>query len=595
MEEMHDFDSLIVQAERLVERRSQEALVLAERIMFLAIAERNTKYIAQAKYLLAFYNCLVANDYDKAIAYCEDALQNARELEASGILHKTYMTLGNSYHLKGDVFSAEQCYMKGLKLLENQKELTRSEKGVLASFYYNLSLLLSSSQLGISSEEYLEKAIELYKEVENNFKLSKGYVAYAGFLGKKKEYVKAIEFLHKSLEIDEKLNDPYSISLSKANLGVLHLRINNHTLAFEYINSAMQFYESNKMTYEMAMVKTSLAEALFSSGKKDEGIDALLESEKLFVSLDNKQEMTRVYEMLSNYLKEKKDFERALEYHDKYTEGLKYFFDVEKTNALTRAKKEFESEQKEKEAGILREKNEEIKRYVTRLEQSNDQLKQFASVASHDLREPLRMISSYSGLLQKTLGAQLTQQQTDFMHFITDGAKRMDQMIIDLLRLAKVDANPRIEEINLNSVIEELKLNMGMLIKEKNALLVYPELPNISADRTMVVQLFQNIISNGIKYNESSIPTIITHVKNKDGKLEITIADNGIGIPENMREKAFQIFNRLPTKKDYPGTGIGLAICKKIVDSMDGAISIADNTGGGTAFTISLPANIIAA
>ena len=179
------------------------------------------------------------------------------------------------------------------------------------------------------------------------------------------------------------------------------------------------------------------------------------------------------------------------------------------------------------------------------------------------------------------------------MNFIVDGAKRMDLMILDLLRLAKVDANPRLEEVKLYSVIEEIKLNISVLMEEKKAVVICQDLPKITADRTMILQLFQNIISNGIKYNESAIPTIKLKWRKLPATFEITIADNGIGIPDNLREKVFQIFQRLPTKKEYSGSGIGLAICKKIVDSMEGTISITNGPGGGTAFVISLPYDLL--
>ncbi len=496
-----DIEDLISQAQGLVERRSQDALPVAEKIMALALSTGNPRYYAQAKYILAFYNCLVANNYDKAIELCEDLLANLDDEDLDDIIYKIYMTLGNSYQLKGDIFSAEQNYMKGLRQLEGKKDLNKEEKGFLASFYYNLSLALSSSKLAISSEEYLEKAIAIYEELGNSFKLSKSYLAYADIFEKKQKYLKAIDLLYKALAIDEKLNDPYSIALSKANLGTLHLRIYDYKQAFKYLNTALEYFESNKMLYETAMVKVDFAETLNATGRKDEAIQNLQQSEKLFAEQNNRQELNRVYEILSNYLKEKGNFEQALEYHHKYAEGLKSFFDVEKTNALTRAKKEFETEQKEIEASMLRQKNEEIKQYVVKLEQSNNQLNQFAGVASHDLREPLRMISSYIALLNKTMGGNATLQQTEFMDFIKGGTKRMEMLITDLLRLTKIDADPHLEEVNLNVLMQEIKLNIVMLIEEKKALVVYPDLPKIKADRVMVLQLFQNLVSNGIKYN----------------------------------------------------------------------------------------------
>lgn len=593
LDEGTNIDALVIEAEQYVERRSPEALPLAERIMKYALRNGSPEHFAQANYIFAFYNCLVANDYEKAISFCEEVLNKLEEEEIVGIVYKIYMTMGNSYQLKGEVFQAQECYLKGLKQLERKKELNRIEKGFLASFYYNLSLLLGNTELNIESEDYLEKAINLFKETNNHFKLSKSYTAYANVFERKQEYYKAIEMLYKSLEIDTQSNDKYSIALSKANLGILHLRIRDFEQAFAYINDALNFFAESKMVYETAMVKVALGEALHAVGRGTEAIKELLEAEDHFTKLDNKHELTKVFELLANYISIKGNYEMAFEYQKKYTDGLKFYFDVEKTKALTRAKKEFETEQKEKEAQMLREKNEEINHYVLKLERSNNELNQFAHIASHDLREPLRMVNSYMTLLQKTLNGSLNQQQNDFINFALDGAKRMELLIHDMLRLAKVDANPRIEQVRCGMIVQEIKMNLEVLMKEKNAMVIHDDLPEIMADRTMMLQLFQNIIGNGIKYNESMQPTIRVKHRILSDRLEISIADNGIGIPEHLREKAFQIFQRLHTNREYKGTGIGLAICKKIVESLEGKIYIENNPSGGSIFRIVFPKSVL--
>ncbi len=584
-----DIDKLVSEAEQFVERRNPEALPLAERVMQHAIQNGNTKYFAQAKYILAFYYCMVANDYEKAIKYCEEVLEKLDDDETLGIGPKLYMTMGNSYQLKGDVFKAQDSYLKGLKQMEAKSELTIKEKNFLGSFYYNLSLVLTTTELNISSEEYLEQAIKIFEEIDSGFKLSKSYVAYAGVYERKKEYRKAIELLFKSLEIDVRMNDPYSIALSKANLGILHLRIRDFDKAFFYIKDALDFYDSKQMLYETAMVRMNLGDALCIIGQIAEGMVELHKAEDLFTRQENKRELNHIFELLAKHKEESGDLKAALDYKRKYIEGLRYFFDVEKTKALTHAKKEFETEQKEKEAALLRQKNDEINHYVMKLEGSNNELKQFAHVASHDLREPLRMITSYLMLLQKSMGSTITERQKEFMDFATDGAKRMEILIHDMLRLAKVDANPRIEEVKLSSVIDEIKLNLEMLIKERNALVVLTDLPVISADRTMMLQLFQNLIGNGIKYNDSGAPIIKLKYKITRDTLEITVTDNGIGIPQHLRERAFQMFQRVHTDKNYKGSGIGLAICKKIAETMNGRIAIEDNHSGGSVFRIILP------
>ena len=156
LNEESNLQKLIFDAEQLVERRSPKAFPLANRAMQLAMRSANPQHFIYARYILAFYYCLVKNDYDKAIELCNEVLEAIGE-EGCEISYKIYMTLGNAHQLKGDVFSAQEAYMKGLKLLEGRNKLNRREIGYLASLYYNLSLLLSTSELNISSEEYLQK------------------------------------------------------------------------------------------------------------------------------------------------------------------------------------------------------------------------------------------------------------------------------------------------------------------------------------------------------------------------------------------------------------------------------------------------------
>ena len=590
-----DFDSMVSEAEQMIDRRNPEAIHLVQRIKEHAIESEKPRHYAQANYILAFYNCLIGNNYDSAIQLCEDALIKVKVEEINEIAYKIYMTLGNAYQLKGEVFSAQIWYLKGLRQLEAKATLSAKERGFLASFYYNLSLVLSDSELKISAEEYLEKAVAIYESLGPafNFKLSKSYGAYASVFERRKEYHAAIDLMRKALKLDLQLNEPYSIALSKANLGILYIRIKDIDRAFNYLSEAHDYFESKKLTIESAMVKMFLGEVLIKRENYDNGMLYLYEAEQMLRRLDNKRELSGVYEMISRFAEEHGDFKAALNYNRKYTESLKHFFDVEKTNALTRAKKEFETEQKEQEANILRQKNEEINHYVLKLERSNNELQQFAHVASHDLREPLRMITAYISLLKKSFAGQLSERQTEFIGFISDSSKRMDNLITDLLRLAKVDANPKSEVVKLNTVVDEIKQNLEVLITEKNAEIVYTGLPQLVADRTMIQQLLQNIIGNGIKYNESPNPQVRIVHSVFGNEFEIAISDNGIGIPANQREKIFEIFNRLQTTKEYSGSGIGLAICKKIVESMEGKISVEDNYMGGTIFRMTFPISLL--
>lgn len=588
------FDRLVAEAQDLCDRRNKDAISYIDSAIARAKQSGDLIEIATSRYLEAYYSTFVLSDFDGGIDIITDLLRTLDHDDLQQIGHKLYMTLGNAYQNKGDVYEAQQTYLKGIRLLEQKEETTVSEKQFQASYYYNIALLLSASQYKMDTEEYLQKAIEISKELNSTFKLSKCYLLYGTFYEQAGKPAEAQGMFEKALEIDIANKDEYSMALVRANMGYVANNMQDYTRALGHFNDALLYFSQNQRLYEKGMTKIGLGDCYFRMGERRKGLAMLYSAERIFREIDNKQELSNCCEKLSALLKEDGQYEKALAYLEKYNRLLREFFDTDKTNALTRAKKEFESDQKEKESQLLKQKNEEIQVYVGKLESSNNSLKQFANVASHDLREPLRMIHSYMSLLERTLGGNITEQQKDFLHFAIDGAKRMDNLIIDMLRLAKVDANPQIENVKLESIVEEIRLNLQVMMSEKNAMVVSGGLPEIKADRTQMLQLFQNLIANGLKYNESQTPMVkIKTVTGTEG-FEITIADNGIGIPAQSRDKVFEIFTRLPTEKKYAGTGIGLSICKKIVDSMGGRISIHDGHHGGTTFRITFRNDILA-
>jgi signal transduction histidine kinase len=226
------------------------------------------------------------------------------------------------------------------------------------------------------------------------------------------------------------------------------------------------------------------------------------------------------------------------------------------------------------------------------IEEKNSELQSFAYAASHDLKEPLRMISSYTGLIEKRLDKYLTQSTREFMDFVIDGVFNMNEMLDDLLDYATLDSNePQIEFLDLNDVILKVSHNLSTIIQETNTQInIKSELPIIKVNKTYASLLFQNLISNAIKFRQQDIQSDITIdcSKNKNGVI-ISIKDNGIGIPQKHLSSIFSIFNRLHEKEAFKGHGIGLATCKKIVGKLNGEIWVESQVDKGSCFFISLP------
>ena len=227
----------------------------------------------------------------------------------------------------------------------------------------------------------------------------------------------------------------------------------------------------------------------------------------------------------------------------------------------------------------------ELNEMLKDLERSNAELEQFAYVASHDLQEPLRMISSYVELLAEDYQDKLGVEADEFIGYAVDGAQRMQDMIVALLEYSRVGTrgNP-FEIVDCENVIQQATDNLQLAIEESGALVSHDPLPKVMADQIQLVQLFQNLISNAIKFRSEEPPRIHISSKHEKKGQAFSVIDNGIGIAPEYQERIFVIFQRLHDREEYPGTGIGLSICKRIVERHGGQIWVESEPGKGSTF-----------
>jgi len=223
------------------------------------------------------------------------------------------------------------------------------------------------------------------------------------------------------------------------------------------------------------------------------------------------------------------------------------------------------------------------------LTRSNEELQQFAYVASHDLQEPLRMVSSYTQLLVRRYGDKLDGDAKEFMEFIVDGAARMKQLIEDLLAFSRVGTRGRdFQKVASGAALSKALANLRGAQDASGAVVTHDAMPEVLADSVQLTQLFQNLLGNAMKFHGAEAPRIHVGAESREQVWVFTVRDNGIGLDPQYADRIFMMFQRLHNKAEYPGTGIGLAICKKIAERHGGRIWVESQLGQGSTFGFTL-------
>ena len=240
-----------------------------------------------------------------------------------------------------------------------------------------------------------------------------------------------------------------------------------------------------------------------------------------------------------------------------------------------------------------KESEEVLIRKTEELARSNSELEQFAYIASHDLQEPLRMLSVYSSLLAERYRGKFDEKADSFLAYTVEGAQRMQTLITGLLSYSRVGSNTDqlLQPVDLAALLDRCLFNLQVTIQERGALVTYDQLPTIQGDEVLIGQLLQNLIANGIKFCRES-PRIHIGAKRAREAWQFSISDNGIGIPPDHHQRIFGIFHRLHARHEYPGTGIGLAVCRRVVERHGGRIWVESEVGRGSVFHFVMPDNV---
>jgi PAS domain S-box-containing protein len=246
------------------------------------------------------------------------------------------------------------------------------------------------------------------------------------------------------------------------------------------------------------------------------------------------------------------------------------------------------SEQKHHEE--LKMAQEQLEKSFAEVKRSNYELQRFAYVAAHDLQEPLRMVNIFSQLLEQQYKDNLDDKADEYIGFIVDGAHHMKQLIDDLLAYSRITTHAKeLEPVNLEKVLNSVLSNLSVSLKENNVKIHRGPLPILMADPTQIGQVFQNLLTNAIKFRGENEPVIEINAKRDNDEWIFSVKDNGIGINREHQEQIFEVFRRLHTREDYPGTGIGLSICQKIIIRHGGRLWVESELDKGSTFYFTIP------
>lgn len=411
----------------------------------------------------------------------------------------------------------------------------------------------------------------------------------------------AKSFFEKALKIANEKEYKNEAALSRAQLGRTFTALNRLEDAAEYASKASELFENTPIANGAQINLLNLGNIFFIKGNTKKAIQLIDKGIQSAINLHDDVSQITGYKLLAKIYKSENNYEKAFEYLNQFSklkeefsskQRSRQFMDLEIKNALKNKQKEIEQLTKENELqSQLLEKTDQIEIKNRELTSMNEDLRQFAYIASHDLKEPLRMISSYAQILLRLYGDKFDENAKSYFGYMTEGVTRMNGLLEDLLKYATVGRNEEeVEEIEMDYVVEICRVNLKVLIQEANAQIHYDNLPNVYATRTTIIQLMQNLISNAIKFRkEGTEPVIKISCKKSTEEHTFTVSDNGIGMEKEHLERIFVIFQRLHSRTTYEGSGIGLAICQKIVQRWGGRIWVTSDLGNGSSFHFTVP------
>lgn len=618
----------------LEEEEFISALYFYEQLISEISKEENKKIPPSIHYRIGEINRILSN-YDSAFDYFSYIINNPKA--SKELKNETLSSLAESYSKLGENNLAHEYF---IKVIESREEV-QDEEGLMSDFYslgslffyqgnyeealenYNKTLVLAkknksdkfiynvTSALGATYEQmgklaqsllYNAEALRLAKEQNYLIGISYALHNFGTNYAVQNNHEKALEYFARSLATKQP-TDKFGQAGDYMAIGESHLRLENYAEAEENLEKGLQIGRETKAKARIANAHELLAQVYKETGEvykenmslhlyiaaKDSMLDeealkeigqrksayALTKKENEIIILKSDKEILKAEQRVSRV----KNIFWIFAFCASILLGIVLFFNWKKQKKMAGLLQEKHYE--------IEEKNEKIQIQNKLLEQSNIELQNFAYVASHDLKEPLRMVNSFSGLLKRKYNDVLDDRGQEYMYYITDAVDRMGILLDDLLDYSRVTTSDKNSEpVNTGNVAATVKMNLTPRLEEKSGEVIinYDKMPNIQGNKSQFGQLLQNLISNGLKFQKDKPPVVELDCEERKKDYLFSVKDNGIGISKENQAKVFDMFTRLHTREQYEGTGIGLSTCKKIVDRHGGEIWLESEEGKGTTF-----------
>ncbi len=533
---------------------------------------------------------LTMGKYDEAY---HNRLQILKAYEQLEDKKGVYATLYNI----GSIFFYQENFAQALKHYEESQKLAIAARD--SSFIYRCLGALGSvyGELQENDKSLSHNLESLMMAEEIDYELGVAYSTHNVGLN----YVilglteKALVHLEQSLQLMQKLGDKFGEANCLQAISNLHSQNGEHQKATQFLEQSLAIHKQLGDRSRIKEIYLDLSKAYFDSGNSVKAYTVqkgYIELRDSLIKEESRKEMAGIKQ---TYELEKKENEKqiALMQKEGQIEQMYRYAFLVGLGFLMLVTWLFYSRYQEQTTmnKLLAQKNEEIQLQNTKLATSNRELEQFAYIASHDLKEPLRNIGGFTSLLERRYINGADEDAKDFMRFISNSVTHMHTLLTDLLAYSRIgmQEDRQMEFFSMNQVVGQVSSNYQTAIKENQVKIIANGLPHIFANRIQMVQLFQNLIGNAIKFRSDHQPEIHIHCTQNTKEFTFSVKDNGIGMEQEYTDKIFVIFQRLHNRTKYEGTGIGLAICKKIVEQHHGRIWVESQSGKGSTFYFSIP------